>query len=80
LLGSIPQLDAAVVPGAGRARLEEIKGMVPSLANLPPGCRFAPRCAIATDRCRTSDPELIEHRPDHFVACWEAGRQLAEAS
>ena len=36
-----------------RARLNEIKGMVPSLFNLPPGCSFAPRCAYATDQCRS---------------------------
>jgi oligopeptide/dipeptide ABC transporter ATP-binding protein len=78
LLGSIPQLDAAVVPSSARARLEEIKGMVPSLAALPPGCRFAPRCSMATERCETADPPLVEHRPDHLVACWEAEQQLAE--
>ena len=35
-----------------RARLNEIKGMVPSLFNLPQGCSFAPRCGLATDQCR----------------------------
>ena len=42
LLGSIPHLGDA---GEGRSRLNEIKGLVPSLFNLPPGCAFAPRCA-----------------------------------
>ena len=37
-----------------RARLNEIKGMVPSLFNLPQGCSFAPRCAFATDQCRAA--------------------------
>ena len=45
LLGSIPHLDEAAKPGAARVRLNEIKGMVPSLVQLPPGCSFAPRAA-----------------------------------
>ena len=52
LLGSIPHLDEAARSGARRTRLNEIKGMVPSLFNLPPGCSFAPRCGYATDQCR----------------------------
>jgi len=78
LLGSIPQLDAAAHADAGRARLNEIKGMVPALAKLPPGCTFAPRCGYATDECRASYPPLLEHRPDHLVACWHADRLLGE--
>ena len=69
LLGSIPHLGNAGANGS-RARLSEIKGLVPSLFNLPPGCSFAPRCANATDRCRAESPRLEEHRPDHFIACW----------
>ncbi|MGE0765636.1 MAG: ABC transporter ATP-binding protein [Hyphomicrobiaceae bacterium] len=80
LLGSIPRLEAASVPGAGRTRLQEIKGMVPSLSSLPPGCRFAPRCGLATDRCQSADPPLLEYRPNHFIACWEAENQLAAAA
>ncbi|MDP1839147.1 MAG: ABC transporter ATP-binding protein, partial [Reyranella sp.] len=49
LLGSIPHLDAAAQSNGARARLNEIKGMVPSLFDLPPGCSFAPRCGFATD-------------------------------
>jgi oligopeptide/dipeptide ABC transporter ATP-binding protein len=67
LLGSIPHLGGA---GESRNRLNEIKGLVPSLFNLPPGCSFAPRCAKATDRCRVEQPTLDEHRPGHFIACW----------
>ena len=69
LLGSIPHLGNAGANGS-RARLNEIKGLVPSLFNLPAGCSFAPRCASATDRCRAERPVLEEHRPDHFIACW----------
>jgi oligopeptide/dipeptide ABC transporter ATP-binding protein len=79
LLGSIPQLDDVGLHGGARPKLNEIVGMVPSLAALPPGCRFAPRCGLATDQCRAKDPPLLEHRPDHWVACWEAERQLVGA-
>jgi oligopeptide/dipeptide ABC transporter ATP-binding protein len=70
LLGSIPHLDEVARNGARRARLNEIKGMVPSLFNLPQGCSFAPRCGRATDKCRQDVPPLEEHRPGHFIACW----------
>jgi len=72
LLGSIPHLDQAARSGARRTRLNEIKGMVPSLFNLPAGCSFAPRCGLATERCRVEAPPLEEHRPGHFIACWHA--------
>jgi oligopeptide/dipeptide ABC transporter ATP-binding protein len=73
LLGSIPSLDLATRTVPARSRLNEIKGMVPSLFNLPKGCTFAPRCALATDQCRAMAPRLDEHRPNHLVACWNAG-------
>ncbi|MBM3648528.1 MAG: ABC transporter ATP-binding protein, partial [Alphaproteobacteria bacterium] len=77
LLGSIPHLDTAARAGATRPRLAEIKGMVPSLFNLPTGCSFAPRCALASDRCRAERPPLEEHRPGHWIACWHADRAMA---
>ena len=80
LLGSIPHLDAAAQSNGARARLNEIKGMVPSLFDLPPGCSFAPRCSFATDRCRGETPVLEEQRPGHWVACWHADRLLGGAA
>jgi oligopeptide/dipeptide ABC transporter ATP-binding protein len=74
LLGSIPHLDTAA--HSRRTRLNEIKGMVPSLFNLPIGCSFAPRCSLATDQCRATAPPLEQHRPGHWVACWHADRLL----
>ncbi len=74
LLGSMPSVDDASKAGASRARLSEIKGMVPSLANLPAGCSFAPRCKYASDRCRVDYPPRLEIRPRHWVACWHADR------
>jgi oligopeptide/dipeptide ABC transporter ATP-binding protein len=75
LLGSIPNLDTAARANR-RTRLNEIKGMVPSLFNLPAGCSFAARCGHATDQCRAETPALEQHRPGHWVACWHADRLL----
>ena len=80
LLGSIPNLDLAARADPSRTRLNEIKGMVPSLFNLPQGCSFAPRCGFATDQCRAAYPRLEQHRPDHWVACWHAERLLGGAA
>jgi oligopeptide/dipeptide ABC transporter ATP-binding protein len=80
LLGSIPALDAAAHEAPGRARLNEIKGMVPSLHDLPRGCSFAPRCEFATDQCHAAYPPLAEHRPGHLIACWHADKLLADAA
>ena len=76
LLGSIPNVEAAAHARARRARLNEIKGLVPSLADLPQGCTFAPRCGLASDECRASYPPLVQHRPGHWVACWHAEKVL----
>ena len=54
LLGSVPRLDAPQ-----GARLVPIPGAPPSLAALPPGCPFAPRCPLAIDDCRAAEPDLI---------------------
>ena len=80
LLGSIPHLDEVALSGARRTRLNEIKGMVPSLARLPQGCSFAPRCTFATDHCRAHYPPLDQHRPGHWVACWHADKLLGCAA
>jgi oligopeptide/dipeptide ABC transporter ATP-binding protein len=76
LLGSIPSVDDASQMTGTRPKLAEIKGMVPSLAKLPPGCRFAPRCQYATDQCNKVYPDLHEYRPRHWVACWHAEKLL----
>lgn len=46
-----------------------IEGDMPSPANPPSGCRFHTRCPYAQERCRSEEPNLLEVRPDHFVAC-----------
>ncbi|MEU5987989.1 ABC transporter ATP-binding protein [Spirillospora sp. NPDC047418] len=50
--------------------LYSIPGSPPDLAHPPAGCRFAARCAHATDRCRTEEPVPAEERPGHTLACW----------
>jgi len=69
LLGAIPRPGAADEQG----RLREIPGRVPSLAELPAACAFAPRCPRADDRTRSERPELREIRPAHLVACFHPG-------
>ena len=51
-------------------RLESIVGLPPHLANLKPGCPFAPRCDGPVDRCVVDNPSLIEMGTDHHAACW----------
>ena len=80
LLGSIPHLDEAARNEPGRVRLNEIKGMVPVLSQLPPGCTFAPRCGFATDQCRVAYPPLTRHGDGHVVACWHAKQVAGEAA
>jgi oligopeptide/dipeptide ABC transporter ATP-binding protein len=80
LFGSLPNLEVAARSNPRRTRLTEIKGMVPSLADLPQGCSFAPRCAFATDECRAAYPPLRQLRPGHLVACWHAERVMGGAA
>lgn len=68
LIGSIPVL------GKLKDRLEVIPGSVPNLVNLPPGCRFAPRCKAMAEHgleiCIAAKPDLIDVKPGHKVRCW----------
>ena len=48
-----------------------IPGTLPEPMRRPPGCRFAPRCGFATDRCRRERPPLVDAGAGHLVACWE---------
>jgi len=50
--------------------LVTIEGTVPDLTNLPPGCRFRPRCSEVTDRCRETAPPMVEVKKGHKVSCW----------
>ena len=61
-------------------RLESIPGAPPSLADLPPGCSFAPRCALAAASCRDKAPAPVEVAPAHLARCLFAVRQAVTAS
>jgi peptide/nickel transport system ATP-binding protein len=67
LLRSIPRIDLAAEK---KQRLEAIPGVVPSLVDPAPGCRFAPRCPHVMPTCTDKEPPLKEARPGHKVACW----------
>jgi len=73
LMASIPRLEL-MRGGTGetKRRLEEIKGIVPALTNLPVGCTFAPRCPFALEKCRREFPPYEEKRPGHWAACWRS--------
>lgn len=63
-------LSAIPVPNPERKRkMLELKGEVPSAINVPPGCRFHPRCPFEKAECAKKEPELVEVEKDHFVAC-----------
>lgn len=68
LIGSTPVL------GNLKDRLEVIPGSVPNLVNLPPGCRFAPRCRAREEHslqiCTIQAPELEQTEAEHKVRCW----------
>jgi oligopeptide/dipeptide ABC transporter ATP-binding protein len=67
LLRSIPNIELA------EQKLEAIQGSPPDLLNLPKGCRFWPRCSNAMEKCRETEPQLIETEPNHFVRCFLYG-------
>ncbi|MEU3334559.1 dipeptide/oligopeptide/nickel ABC transporter permease/ATP-binding protein [Streptomyces sp. NPDC006668] len=62
LLGSVLSLESA------EERMTQIRGVVPSPADFPAGCRFAGRCPLATGVCRTTPPDLLG-TPAHTAAC-----------
>ncbi|MER5944396.1 dipeptide/oligopeptide/nickel ABC transporter permease/ATP-binding protein [Streptomyces sp. NPDC001928] len=70
LLGSVLSLESA------QERMTQIKGVVPSPADFPAGCRFADRCPLASDLCRTTAPALLG-TPTHTAACHHPAILLA---
>lgn len=63
LMDSIPKMDQKV------ERLNALKGMVPSILDMPVGCKFCTRCDFVEDKCMDTEPELIEVKDGHFVRC-----------
>ncbi|RJQ09526.1 MAG: ABC transporter ATP-binding protein [Bacillota bacterium] len=75
LLNSIPRLNRP------KGRLHVIPGYVPNPVNLPPGCRFGPRCAYVEDMCREKEPELVDIGGGRLVSCWvRAGGRREEVA
>ncbi|TFV37316.1 ABC transporter ATP-binding protein [Bradyrhizobium niftali] len=66
LIGALPPLDGP------RRRLTAIPGTVPDPANMPDGCAFAPRCALAAEPCGLAAPSLAPIANDRAVACIRA--------
>jgi len=67
LLESIPWIGKKLK--TGRRQLQEIPGMVPSLLEMPEGCRFHPRCSHVMDICRKEEPPLVQ-KDGRRVLCW----------
>ena len=67
LLNSIPRVDR---DDTKKERLEAIPGLVPSLLDLPAGCKFLERCKYAFDPCAAEEPPLRGNDSGHFVRCW----------
>jgi peptide/nickel transport system permease protein len=70
LLGSVLSLES------GQERMTQIRGVVPSPADFPAGCRFADRCPRASDVCRTTAP-VLTGTPAHTAACHHPAIDLA---
>ncbi len=71
LFGSLPSLDESV------HRLKPIQGLMPDPADLPEGCKFHPRCPLASAECSCRHPELLQVEPGHFIRCLKTGEKEA---
>ncbi|MWJ31723.1 ABC transporter ATP-binding protein, partial [Saccharibacillus sp. WB 17] len=74
---TIGLLNSVAAQGSLGGRLRAIEGSPPGLADMPDGCRFHPRCAFATDRCRESVPPLSDQGGGRLAACWHADESAA---
>lgn len=69
LIASVPKL------GSGVKVLPSIPGSVPDISMLPDGCRFAPRCQYAEERCKNETPELFEIGEKQRCRCWRVEKE-----
>ena len=71
LINSIPPLG-----GAPMEFLPAIPGLPPNPVDLPPGCRFAPRCSHVSEECLVQRPDLIACTPGHYVRCFSYKEEI----
>src|SRR5215208_3471878 len=64
LIQAVPTLTS------DKSALVSVPGSPPDLIQLPTGCKFHPRCPLATEQCHSEEPALIELKSGHEVACW----------
>ncbi|MCI5513056.1 MAG: ABC transporter ATP-binding protein [Clostridia bacterium] len=74
LMFSIPRIDNIA------HKLEPIPGVVPHPLALPKGCKFAPRCKYATQKCLESEPELIEVAPGQKIRCFYPKKEVRKSA
>ena len=75
LMTSIPRLDTPT-----GVRLDAIPGAVPHPLDLPKGCKFAPRCKYATEKCMNEEPKLLALEDDHLVRCFYPEKEERHAN
>ncbi len=73
LLRSLPRIDER-----GHEKLISISGLPPDLSNLPPGCKFHPRCRFRVDQCLTQEPDLDQVGEGHLARCWVLMRNVPD--
>lgn len=72
LIASVPKL------GSGVTSLPSIPGSVPDLSMMPAGCKFAPRCSKACDRCHQTEPPLFNLKDGRQSRCWLAESEAVQ--
>ena len=72
---SIPRLDTP-----SNQRLDAIPGAVPHPLKLPKGCKFAPRCKYATEKCLNEEPPLVQVTDKQAVRCFYARKEERHAT
>jgi len=70
LIRSVPRLERTV------ERLNSIEGSIPGIDSMPTGCRFHPRCPLATDICSEKEPKLETINGNRSVRCWHADKEV----
>ncbi len=71
LFGAIPDIHKKT------DRLNAINGLMPDPANLPTGCKFAPRCQYCTEKCKQAAPPVYEDG-QHKIACHRFSKEVKE--